>query len=124
MGPCLAFPFTGADGTPLTWLRRDAEGREEVLPFVRLKPDKPRTRNGKPVKYESPLGSANRLYLPPGVGPALADPATELLIVEGEKKALAGTQDGFATLGLSGVWNWSVKRPKDPATGRGTGPGS
>ena len=39
-----------------------------------------------------------------------------------QKKALAGTQDGFPTLGLSGVWNWALKRPKDPTTGRGTGP--
>lgn len=122
LGPCLAFPFSGPDGKPMTWGRRDADGRETVIPFVRLKPDRPRLRKGKPVKYESPLGSSNRVYLPPGVGPLLGDPTKELLIVEGEKKALAVTQHGFSTIGLAGVWNWAVKRPKDPKTGRGTGP--
>jgi hypothetical protein len=120
MGPCLAFPFCDADGQPMTWPPRD----ENVTPrpFVRLKPDKPRQRDGKPVKYESPLKSGNRIYIPPGVGAALTDATKELVIVEGEKKALAGTQDGFPTIGLCGVWNWSVKRPKNLATGRGTGP--
>src|SRR5262249_35671303 len=102
-------------------LRRDESGREERLPFVRLKPDTPRRRLGKAVKYESPLGSGNRVYIPPGVGAALADPAKEVVLVEGEKKALAGTQDGFPTIGLSGVWNWVVKRPKDAWTGGGPG---
>lgn len=120
MGACLAFPFTGADGNSMTWLPPDAKAGAP-LPFVRLKPDKPRTRNGKPIKYESPLASGNRIYIPPGVGPVLTDPTKELVIVEGEKKALAGTQDGFATIGLSGVWNWTLKRPKNLATGRRTG---
>jgi hypothetical protein len=121
MGPCLAFPFLDADGNPMTWLPAEGEC-EEPRPFIRLKPDKPRKRDGKPVKYESPLGSGNHIYIPPGVGALLSDPAKELVIVEGEKKALAGTQDGFPTIGLSGVWNWAMKRPKNPTTGRGTGP--
>ena len=122
MSPCLAFPFFDTDGKPVTWL--PAEVREDVIPkpFIRLKPDKPRKRAGKPVKYESPLGSGNHIYIPPGTGPLLSDATKELLIVEGEKKALAGTQDGIPTIGLSGVWNWAMKRPKDPTTGRGTGP--
>jgi hypothetical protein len=122
MGPCLAFPFLDADGKPVTWLPQGEEGAATPQPFVRLKPDKPRQRDGKPVKYESPLKSGNRIYIPPGVGAILADAAKELVIVEGEKKALAGTQDGFPTIGLCGVWNWTVKRTKDPVTGRGTGP--
>ncbi len=123
MGPCLAFPFFAADGAPATWLRRDEKtGSETTLPFVRFKPDRPRTSKGRVIKYESPLGSGNRAYFPPGVGAVLTDPTKELLLVEGEKKALAGTQDGFPTIGLSGVWNWTLKRPKNPTTGRGTGP--
>jgi hypothetical protein len=121
LGPCLAFPFLDPDGKPMTWLPEGAGGGAAPRPFVRLKPDRPRSRNGRVVKYESPWKGGNRLYLPPGVGPALADPARPLVIVEGEKKALAGTQEGVPTLGLSGVWNWALKRPKDE-TGRGTGP--
>jgi hypothetical protein len=121
LGPCLAFPFLAADGSPMTWLPEGAKGGAAPRPFVRLKPDRPRNRDGKAVKYESPHKGGNRAYLPPGVGAALADPTVPLLLVEGEKKALAGTQAGFPTLGLSGVWNWALKRPKD-AGGRGTGP--
>lgn len=122
MGPCLAFPFLDAEGKPMTWLPADAKPDESLRLFVRLKPDKPRKRDGKPIKYESPLKSGNRIYIPPSVGGVLADPTKELVIVEGEKKALAGTQHGFPTIGLAGVWNWAIKRPKNPATGKGMGP--
>ncbi len=122
LGACLAFPFLDADGKLVTWLPPEGSSPGGPRPFVRFKPDKPRKRDGKTVKYESPLGSGNRVYFPPGIGAAVVDPTKELVIVEGEKKALAGTQDGFPTLGLSGVWNWALKRPKDPTTGRGTGP--
>ncbi|MBY0455977.1 MAG: DUF3854 domain-containing protein, partial [Gemmataceae bacterium] len=122
LGPCLAFPFLDVRGEVVTWAPAGGKGGTATRPFARLKPDSPRTRGGKAAKYESPRGGGNRAYLPPGVGALLADPTCELVIVEGEKKALAGTQHGFPTVGLSGVWNWTLKRAKDPATGRGTGP--
>ena len=50
--PCLAFPFRRPDGT--------------LNGYTRLKPDNPRTKNQKPVKYESPVGEQNRPYFPPG----------------------------------------------------------
>jgi hypothetical protein len=119
LGPCLAFPFFAPDGTPLSFLNGDGKAH----PFVRLKPSKPRKGrdDGKPIKYESPLKSGNHLYIPPGVGAALADPTKELLIVEGEKKALAAAQHGFPCVALTGVWSWQVARPKGD-DGRGTGP--
>jgi hypothetical protein len=122
LGPCLAIPFLDTAGQPLTWNGKDRTGQAFTLPYVRLKPDTPRVLDGKPVKYESPKGSASRHYIPPGVGPLLTDPTAELLIVEGEKKALAGTQAGFTSLGLSGVWNWTQKRVKNSTTGRVVGP--
>jgi hypothetical protein len=121
-GACLAFPFFDPAGEPMTWGRREPNGHQHTLPYVRMKPDRPRMRAGKPVKYESPKGSTNRVYVPPPVGPLLTDPAVELLVVEGEKKALASTQDGFPTIGLSGVWNWMKRRAKNPETGQGVGP--
>ncbi|AWM39109.1 hypothetical protein GobsT_26150 [Gemmata obscuriglobus] len=109
LGPCLAFPYHAPEGTPTG--------------YVRLKPDRPRTRTGgdKVVKYEAPAGAPNRAYLPPGTRSALADPTVPLVLTEGEKKAAAADQHGFPCVGLSGVWAWQVKRPKDPH-GRGTGP--
>jgi hypothetical protein len=119
LGPCLAFPFFGPDREPLSF--RTGDGKAH--PFVRLKPSKPRKGrdDGKPIKYESPLKSGNHLYIPPGVGAALADPTKELMIVEGEKKALAAVQHGFPCVALTGVWSWQVARPKGD-DGRGTGP--
>jgi putative DNA primase/helicase len=91
MAPAIVFPFT------------DAEGRNG---YARIKPDHPRMVGGKSVKYESPKGQPTQIYLPPGVVEALADASRELLITEGEKKALAATQHGFPCIGLTGVYGW------------------
>ena len=92
--PAIVFPFT------------DADGRNG---YTRVKPDRPRQKGGKPVKYESPQGRPNEVYLPPGVGDILADPTRELLITEGEKKSLCASQNGFLCIGLTGVWGWKEK---------------
>lgn len=65
----------------------------------------------KPAGYLSRAGSGNRLYLASGVdwSKILDDPATPLLITEGELKALKLCQEGYACVGLSGVWNWLTK---------------
>ncbi len=71
------------------------------------RPDSPRvTEAGRPVKYETPGGQANRLDVPPGVGPKLGDPGVELWITEGARKADAAAALGLACVSLSGVWNW------------------
>jgi hypothetical protein len=96
LGPCLAIPF------------RDCQGK--VNGYVRLKPDKPRTdADGKPVRYESPKGQPNRAYFPPRTVAALNDPTIPLLITEGEKKAAKADQEGFACIGLTGVYGWQKK---------------
>ena len=92
--PALVFPFT------------DAEGRNG---YCRLRVDHPRTSGGKAVRYESPRGQANQIYLPPGVADVLATDH-ELLMTEGEKKALAATQAGFPCIGLVGVFGWKQGR--------------
>jgi len=97
LGPCLCLPFFAPDGRPLG--------------YVRCKPDRPRSdAKGKAVKYESPVGAPNRAYLPPATRAALADPAVPLLVTEGEKKAARADQDGFACVGLVGVYGWQKKR--------------
>lgn len=98
-GSCLAFPF------------RDAAGN--VNGYTRFKPSRPRTKDARPVKYESPIGKPNRAYFPPGTLSALTDPTAPLLITEGEKKALAADQHGLPCIGLTGVYGWQKKRAKD-----------
>lgn len=70
------------------------------------RPDEPRLRAGKSVKYETPVGQRNRIDVPPGVGPNLADPAVPLWITEGARKADAAAQLGLACVSLAGVWGW------------------
>jgi hypothetical protein len=62
--------------------------------------------DGHTQRYYQPPDSAPRLYVPPGVRPALTDPTRDLHITEGEKKALRGAQDGLACVAIGGVWSW------------------
>ncbi|HZK37200.1 MAG TPA: DUF3854 domain-containing protein [Aeromicrobium sp.] len=68
--------------------------------------DHPRIRSGKTVKYETPTSQRNGLDVPPGVGPALADPTVPLWVTEGCKKADAAALAGLACVALPGVWSW------------------
>lgn len=91
MGPAIVYPFHRADGS---------NG------YSRLKFDRPRKLQKKPVKYESPRGVPNEIYIPPGTFAALDNPQAELLITEGEKKALCVDQHGLPCIGLVGVYGW------------------
>jgi hypothetical protein len=107
---------------------------------VTFKPDAPRLGDGgKEIKYERPAGSTPLPYFAPldaaayeaiaaraGLTPPpfesswsawgwlLAQPAVELVLDEGEKKAAAGCSHGWLTIGLAGIWN-GCPRPKDAA---------
>src|SRR5262245_11258951 len=76
LGSCLCFPYPGRDGV--------------LNGYCRLKPSRPRRhkQDGKPIKYEAPVGLPNHAYFPPGIDVALNDPTALLLITEGEKKAI------------------------------------
>jgi putative DNA primase/helicase len=110
IGPVMVFPYRDRDGTPVD--------------YCRVKPSNPRTdedEEEKPIKYEAPKGRPNRPYFPPRTLAAIADPGARLLITEGEKKALKADQEGFPCVGLSGVWSWQQRRPRD-ANERPLGP--
>jgi hypothetical protein len=70
------------------------------------RPDNPRLRDGKPVKYETPWQQSNGLDIPPGIADQLRDPAVPLWITEGSKKADCGAIHGLCIVALSGEWNW------------------
>lgn len=103
IGPALAFRFRHPDGA--------------FNGFERLKPDRPRPGGGK---YEQPLRAGSRAYFTIQACDAIRTPGAMLVIVEGEKKAMAVAQCGYAAIGLTGVWNWQLKREKD-AAGKKTG---
>lgn len=95
-GAALVFPFFDADG---------------AVVLRRVKPDNPPMRDGKVAgKYLSPSGESIHLYVPPQARESLDRPECPLVFSEGEKKSLAGTQAGIATIGLTGVDCWRTKR--------------
>jgi hypothetical protein len=111
LGPCLVLTYHAADGKLMTYKRLD--GAEE--PFVRLRPDRPRhDSGGRPIEFENPLNSTNRVFIPRGTDPdALADVRQPLAITAGETKALALAQAGFLAIAVGGTWGWTASPPDD-----------
>jgi hypothetical protein len=74
------------------------------------RPDNPRidTRE-RPVKYETPRGSSNRLDCPPRCQKLLGDPQVPLWVTEGCKKADALASHGACAISLTGVWGFKGK---------------
>lgn len=94
----LAFPLRrlGSE-TPHTWI---------------LRPDQPREKDGKPIKYEYPRGTPNILDVLPRYSAALGNPAVDIWLTEGAKKAdaLATAYDGLIVpVNENGVWGWRSK---------------
>jgi hypothetical protein len=80
------------------------------MPVVRLKLFPPQVDGeGHGFKYAQPKGSSPRVYFIRRCLRAVLEGDGRLLIVEGEKKALALAQLGHATIGIAGVEGWHVK---------------
>lgn len=68
----------------------------------------PKTKAGKDIKYSQPKNSGHHIYLPKFNWAAVeADASLPIIITEGEKKALAASMRGHATVGVGGVFSWS-----------------
>jgi len=70
------------------------------------RPDLPRSKKGKVLKYETPFGAHLVLDVPPAARESLGDPATALFITEGARKADAAVSRGLCCISLNGVWGW------------------
>jgi hypothetical protein len=90
-----------SDGLLIPMLRLDGE-----VGGYQFRPDNPRIKDGKEIKYETPWKQANMLDFPPGVAERLKDRSTPIWLTEGVKKTDAGFCAGLAIVGLTGVWNW------------------
>jgi hypothetical protein len=105
--PALVIPYATIDGEPMG-----------DPPFARVRYlGAPPKRNGanpfkrpKEQRYAQPPGSHVHAYFPHtdrvDWRAVVEDPTRPLVIVEGEKKALKATLEGFATVGLGGVYNF------------------
>jgi hypothetical protein len=79
--------------------------RGEVV-FCQLRPDQPRTVDGRVRKYELPYKARMALDVPPAVRAVLGDPSVPLVICEGARKADSGVSVGLYAVDLVGVWTW------------------
>ena len=79
--------------------------RGEIV-LYQSRPDAPRIKNGKVVKYETVKGAAMALDVHPSVRHLLRDPNIPLFITEGIKKGDALASQGMCAIALLGVWNF------------------
>ncbi len=71
-----------------------------------IRPDDPRTKDSKPLKYETPAGARMVLDVPLAVRQSLGDPSIPLFITEGARKADSAASRGLCCIALLGVWNF------------------
>jgi len=71
-----------------------------------IRPDTPREKDGKAVKYETPAKSPLRLDVHPTQAERVKDPSVPLWIVEGVKKGDSLVSQGQCAVALQGVWCW------------------
>ncbi len=76
------------------------------ISLYQLRPDDPRIRDGKAIKYETPSGAHMAVDCHPLARRQLSDPTLPLWITEGVKKADALVTRNCCALALLGVWNW------------------
>jgi hypothetical protein len=74
--------------------------------LYQARPDVPRIKDTKALKYETPLNARMALDVPPGARPQIGNPAVPLFITEGVRKADAAVSRGLCCVALLGVWNW------------------
>ncbi len=80
------------------------------------RPDAPRIRDGKAVKYETPSGSRMTLDVHPFAREKLGDPTVPLFVTEGIKKGDCLVSRGLCAITLLGVWNWRGTNEKGGKT--------
>ena|SRR5215218_802506 len=76
------------------------------ISLYQFRPDKPRMKDDRPVKYETPSGSRMALDAHPFAREKLGNPSEPLFVTEGIKKGDALVSWGLCAIALIGVWNW------------------
>ena len=76
------------------------------ISLYQFRPDEPRIKDRKPVKYETPGGSRLALDVHPFAREKLVDLSVPLFITEGIKKGDALVSRSLCAIALIGVWNW------------------
>jgi len=70
------------------------------------RPDVPRIKDAKALRYETPANTKMVLDVHPHARQWLGDPGRPLFVTEGVRKADAAVSHGLCCVALLGVWNW------------------
>jgi DNA primase len=108
-GDDMVLHYLDLDGKPMTYL--DNKGTRKVLLRVRwANPDLHLSKDGKPMKYQSPPYSGSHLWLPQRLLESYkgGEIIETLYITEGEKKADRMCKDGLMSVGIMGIHNFSL----------------
>ncbi|MDR4485126.1 MAG: DUF3854 domain-containing protein [Nitrospirales bacterium] len=76
------------------------------IALYQSRPDSPRIKESKPIKYETMAGSVMALDCHPSIRHQLQNPNIPLWITEGIKKGDSLVSHGCCAIALLGVWNW------------------
>lgn len=76
------------------------------LALRQIRPDEPRIKDGKVVKYETQSKASLALDVPRRIRDQLGDPSVPLWITEGSKKVDSALSHGLACIGVVGVYGW------------------
>ncbi|MGH2973563.1 MAG: DUF3854 domain-containing protein [Solirubrobacterales bacterium] len=82
---------------------RDTTG--EIATYM-LRPDEPRMKGKRALKYELPTRAQMVLDVPSGARADIDDPQVPLVITEGARKADAAVSIGLCCVSLIGTWCW------------------
>jgi len=74
--------------------------------LYQIRPDQPRVRRSKLLKYETPTGARMVLDVPPPAQPWIGNPTRPLFVTEGVRKADAAASRGLCCVDLLGVWSF------------------
>jgi hypothetical protein len=97
--------FAGSQRNPPGLLIPVYSPHGEIVSY-QLRPDQPRIKDGRPIKYETPRRSRMTLDVHPFARGKLVDPSVPLFVTEGVKKGDALVSRGLCAVSLLGVWNW------------------
>ncbi len=84
------------------------------LALYQHRPDSPRIRDGKPLKYETPAGASMVLDVPPASRPWLGDPSVPLFITEGIRKGDSLARSTSSASGIGAARTAWAARPRCP----------
>jgi hypothetical protein len=76
------------------------------IAMYQWRPDQPRIKNGKAIKYETLFGTTMVLDVHPFIREHLCNPQVPLWVTEGVRKGDAAVSAGLCCIAVLGVWNF------------------